>query len=439
MPFKSLYKCPAIYRDLFIIIVIIISIFTNALARGSNEVLFTSVNCQDNHLSLPKDHGNKQDSSLIYINTFIENGSDLNWEYIGDGTIIFDLAYDYERVTLNRAYEHWHFLLNARAGSDITLIFQNFNEIYNGRSVPFDYSWSADCVVSPDGKKWRHTPAEWIEGNKMKVRVHMESDSLFVAQVEPYRLSDLQRLFSRIIDDPRVKIISIGESVERRKIHIIQVGHDDAPHRIFIRARAHPWEAGTNWVVEGIINTLLQHTDEVREFLDNYSVYILPMANIDGVVHGVTRFNMNGMDLNRNFTKPADPILSPENAAMEHWLEDMIAKGLKPDLAIDFHNDSNGNLSFASSGEKSEVYVRNMKSLENLVRNYSWFSESSSFDGSPAFEEGLMSRYGIDGLVYELNAHWVKGLNKKPLSEDWLLLGKQLCKVFHEYFQEMSR
>jgi hypothetical protein len=379
------------------------------------------------------------DSSLIYINMYIENGSKMNWDRAGNGSIVIDLAYDYERKTLNRAFTHWHFLVNARAGSDITLIFQNFNEIYNGRKIPFDSSWPADCVVSPDGKKWQHIPAEWIEGNRMRVKIHMETDSLFVAQVEPYRLSDLQQLFSRIKDDERVKITPIGESVEGRKLHIIQIGDEDAPHRLFIRARAHPWEAGTNWIVEGIINELLQRTDEVRKFLDCYSVYILPIANIDGVVHGVTRFNLNGMDLNRNFNVPADPVLSPENAAMERWLEEMIAQGKKPDLAIDFHNDSNGNLSFSSSGETSEVYKQNMQSFERLLHTYSWFTGSSSYDGVPTFEEGLITRYNIEGMVYELNAHWVEGLKKQPLSEDWLLLGRQLCRVFYEYFNVMKK
>jgi hypothetical protein len=372
---------------------------------------------------------------------YIENGSKLNWELNEDGTITIDLAYDYERVKLNRAFEHWHFLLNARAGSEVTLIFQNFNEIYNGKHVPFNYKLSIGCVVSPDGKKWQPVPAEWIAGNKLKVTVKMESDSMFVAHVEPYRLSDLQSLLSGINGNSRIKIIPIGKSVEERQLNIIQVGDDKAPHRIFIRARAHPWEPGGNWVVEGIISTLLKDTRETREYLNNYTVYILPMANIDGVAHGVTRFNMNGMDLNRNLTKPADPVLSPENAAMEHWLEDLITKGLKPDLAIDFHNDSDGKIVFPLFGKKSDVHLKNFKSLENLLLTYSWFREGSSFSGttSSSFEEGLLSRYGIESLVYELNAHFIKGLNKKPLSEDWMLLGKQLCTVFNEYFKVTNK
>src|SRR5665647_257539 len=78
------------------------------------------------------------DSSLIYINTFIENGSPLNWERIGKDTILINLAYNYERVALNRATEHWHFLLNAKSGSGFTLIFKNFDEIYNGKFIQFD-------------------------------------------------------------------------------------------------------------------------------------------------------------------------------------------------------------------------------------------------------------------------------------------------------------
>jgi hypothetical protein len=74
------------------------------------------------------------------------------------------------------------------------------------------------------------------------------------------------------------------------------------------------------------------------------------------------------MDLNRNLTKFADPVLAPENLAMEVWLENLISKGMKPDLAIDFHNDSNGPLIFAPPRENPETYLALMKTLEVLLR-----------------------------------------------------------------------
>lgn len=376
--------------------------------------------------------------SVIYINTFIENGSNLNWEMADDSTVNIFLAYDYERESLNRAYDHWHFLLEAKAGSDVTLVFNNFSEVYNGKQIPFD-TWIMDCITSPDDRNWQHVPVEWIEGNRMKVEIHMESDSLYIARVEPYRISDLENLLSGLNENGKVKITSIGKTVEGRELNIVQIGSDSSPHRIFIRARAHAWEAGGNWVVEGIIKKLLDDSQESKAFLKNYTMYILPMANMDGVARGVSRFNLNGMDLNRNLTEPANPILAPENAAMEQWLEDMIAKGLKPNLAIDFHNDSNGPLFFASAGKDSKNYAGNMRTFESLLRENTWFSEGSSFFGKTSFESGLMLRYGIDAFVYELNAHWIKSLHKKPLSEDWLLIGNQLCHVFDEYFKEVFK
>ncbi len=412
--------------QIFILILSFLAITTSVSS------LFASNYCERDS----KDEDKK--SGVIYINNKIENGSNLNWDITEDGTVNIYLAYDYERESLNRAFDHWHFLLEAEAGSAITLIFHNFSEIYNGKHITFG-TWIMDCVSSPDDQVWSHIPVEWLDGDRMKIEIHMESDSLYLARVEPYRLSNLQDLFLKIQGEEDVKITSIGQTVEGRILNLIQIGDDSAPYRVFIRARAHAWEAGGNWVVEGIIRSLLNESEQDHSYLSKYSVYILPMANMDGVANGVSRFNLNGMDLNRNWNEPADPVLSPENAAVESWLEGMITRGLKPHLAIDFHNDSNGPLFFASSGKHKKTYVKNMKLLESLLRENTWYSEGSSFSGTESFQQGLMKRYDIQALVFELNAHWIKSLNKKPLSKDWLVLGQQLCPVFDEYFNKIVK
>jgi hypothetical protein len=265
----------------------------------------------------------------------------------------------------------------------------------------------------------------------------MERDSLYIASVEPYGVSDLNRLLSRIKNEDRVAVETIGQSVEGRDLHIIRIGKQTAPHSVFIRVRAHPWEPGGNWVSEGIIRKLLEPSEEVDAYLKNYCVYILPMANIDGVVHGKARYNMNGMDLNRGLEKPADPVLSPEVYSMEQWFEEMIGKGMKPDLAIDFHNDDGGPLIFEPpANADSVIYVDHMKTLEKLLRNDTWFTERA-VTRSPG--GGITERYGIEWLTYELNAGWIAGLQKRPLSDDWILLGEQLCGVFDAYFKAIEK
>ena len=376
-------------------------------------------------------------SPVVYINNFIENGSTMDWEKGSDGTIYIHQNYDYQREVFNRQNNHIHFLLLAQAGADVPIVFNDYSSIYNGR-MNYNTTNINYCVVSNDGKNWRHVPGELLNSNKrMKIMFHMDSDSLYIAGVEPYRVSDLHKLLFKIKNDDRIDIETIGKSVEGRDLHIIRIGNETAPHSVFIRVRAHPWEPGGNWVSEGIIDKLLQRTKEVDDYLKNYCVYILPMANIDGVVHGKARYNMNGMDLNRGLEKPADPVLSPEVYHMEQWFEKMIGKGTKPDLAIDFHNDDGGPLIFEPpANADSVIYVNHMKNLEKLLRKDTWFRERA-VTRSPG--GGITQRYGIEWFVYELNAGWIEGLQKRPLSEDWILLGKQLCGVFDAYFKNIEK
>ncbi len=150
---------------------------------------------------------------------------------------------------------------------------------------------------------------EYVEPDHRRLKVHMNGPSLYVARLQPYRISDLEKLKADIAGDAMVEITTIGHTVEGRELEMIRVGSPDAPHRVLIRARAHPWEPGGNWVLEGLIRRLLRDDDVAQQCLATYCLYVMPMANKDGVARGRTRFNMNGKDLNRDWLQPADPTL----------------------------------------------------------------------------------------------------------------------------------
>jgi dienelactone hydrolase len=136
-------------------------------------------------------------SPLIYINSFIENGSTTDWEKGSDGTIYIHQNYDYQREVFNRQNNHFHFLLIAKEGADIPIVFKDFSSIYNGR-MNYNTTNIKYCVVSNDGKKWRHVPAELLNSDKRtKIMFHMDSDSLYIASAEPYRVSDLKQIRRR--------------------------------------------------------------------------------------------------------------------------------------------------------------------------------------------------------------------------------------------------
>jgi hypothetical protein len=317
---------------------------------------------------------------LRFIDTAFEHASPLWWEQEADGLVRIHLMYDQERSSSNRANGHWLFRIEAEPGAELTLDMGPFANVWNQRpSGPIPEAKVA--FVSDDGRAWRPVPTEPAEPHRLRFTVQMPGDSLHVARLEPYGMADLQRLKARIADHPLVQITSIGRTVQRRELEMIRVGRPDAPHRVLIRARAHPWEPGGNWVIEGLLKRLLSGESSAERYLERYAVDIMPMANKDGVVRGMTRFNLRGKDLNRNWDQPADRELAPENAALEQWLETAIAAGHRPDLMLDFHNDAHGRLHISRPELEPDAlaaYLARMEHLEKVLRAHTWFTEGST-------------------------------------------------------------
>ena len=382
---------------------------------------------------------NAAGAGLVFIDTSFENASPLWYERAADGAILVNLLYDHERASSNRAAGHIHFQLQAQPGAKLTLEFKNLDNVWNGRMGSVARELKA-VVVSENGRDWKPVPTDSLPGNRIRLTLEMPGPRLFVARVEPYRLSDLDRLLASLRQSPLVDITMIGQTVQGRRLEIVRIGDPQAPHRVFVRARAHPWESGGSWVVEGLARRLLQA--DAQKFLKRYCVYLLPMANKDGVAGGRTRFNMAGKDLNRNWDKPADPQLAPENAALEKWLEGMIHTGQPPHLALELHNDGGGQLHISRPPVAGlERHLGRMALLETLLRKHTWFTEGStkpSFHNAGSLGEGWLERYGVDTAIQELNCNWIAGLQDYPSAKHWQAYGEKLAEVFDDYFEQVK-
>ena len=129
-------------------------------------------------------------------------------------------------------------------------------------------------------------------------------------------------------------------------------------------------------------------------------------------------------------------VLCPEKYALENFIEDLIKKGRRPSLGIDIHNDDAGGINLATHSKDDVRFIENMKLFENV--SYSWKNAGRSRPFI-LFENGLLERYGIEAMVYELNANWISSLNKMPSQYDWMEIGKNLNEVFYEYFNSLKK
>lgn len=151
-----------------------------------------------------------------------------------------------------------------------------------------------------------------------------------------------------------------------------------------------------------------------------------------------TRFNALGVDLNRGWAVTADPMLCPENHALEQWLVKMIDQNRRPHFAIELHNDESGRLHIGRpKGVELTDYLSRMTRFEQLLTKHSWFREGSTgseFANPGTLGEGWLARFGIDAVVHELNANWIAGVDDYPSPEHWHRYGGELCDVFRLYF-----
>jgi hypothetical protein len=379
-------------------------------------------------------------AGVDFVDTSFENASPLWYDVAADGSVQIHLLYDHERASPNRAAGHIHFLLHGKTGAAVTLEFRNLDNVWNAKpgSVARELK---TVVVSENGRDWTPRPTESLAGDRVRLTVSMPGPKLYVARLEPYRLSDLDRLVESIRGHRLVQIESIGRTAGGRPLEIIRLGEDRAPYRVFVRARAHPWESGSSWVAHGLIERLLKDDAGAKAFLEQYTVYVLPMANKDGVARGMTRFNVMGKDLNRNWDEAADADLSPENAALERWLERLIAAGRRPHLAVELHNDGGGLLHISRPPiAQLDRHLARMTTFEALLRKKTWFTEGSTapaFRNSGTLGEGWLARYGIDAVVHELNCNWIAGLKDYPSARHWLAYGGTLADVFDAYFRQV--
>ena len=105
---------------------------------------------------------------------------------------------------------------------------------------------------------------------------------------------DKTRPLPKIPETKNAKKYIAGKSVENRAIEYLVFGEGNDV--VFILATIH----GDEYVGTPLVHRLAEYLDKHPRLLDGRKVVLLPNANPDGMAH-FDHFNVNGVDLNRNF------------------------------------------------------------------------------------------------------------------------------------------
>ena len=230
-------------------------------------------------------------------------------------------------------FQWFNFRLSGEIGEQYVL------NIVNAGEASYLEGWeNYQAVASYDREYWFRLPTSYKDG-KLTIVAELECDTIQIAYFAPYSYERHQDLLAAVQTHPLVSVEHLGETLDKRDLTLVKIADGDSSsdkskRNIWITARQHPGETMAEWLVEGLLYSLLDSDNATAKLLlEKANVYIVPNMNPDGSVRGHLRTNAVGTNLNREWLNPSLE-KSPE---VFHVINKMEATGV--DLFYDVHGD----------------------------------------------------------------------------------------------------
>jgi len=250
-------------------------------------------------------------------------------------------------------FQWFNFRLEGAVGEQYIL------NILNAGESSYVEGWeNYQAVASYDREHWFRLPTFYKEG-KLSIAAQLECESIQIAYFAPYSYERHQDLLAAVQTHPLVSLEHLGETLDKRDLTLVKIGDGDTNKRnIWITARQHPGESMAEWLVDGLMHSLLDSDNSTGKLLlDKANFYIVPNMNPDGSVRGHLRTNAAGINLNREWLNPSLD-KSPE---VFHVIDKMKETGV--DLFYDVHGDEALPYVFLAGSEGIPSYSKRLADL----------------------------------------------------------------------------
>ena len=196
----------------------------------------------------------------------------------------------------------------------------------------------ARTSYSYDGHHWAHLPLAESQPHRLDKR--FDRDTVYLALYNPYNYSYLQERLKSWCECPDVSLDTIGFSHEGRPLQLLHITDPSVPSsekaRIWVHGRIHPSETPASYLVDGLVEYLTGDTPEGHALRRQIDAYVLPFANPDGVVDGLSRSNALGVNQEINFGRCEDSTVV-EVRAIKHMFEEL-TKDRPFDIMLNSHS-----------------------------------------------------------------------------------------------------
>ncbi|VDO48353.1 unnamed protein product [Schistosoma margrebowiei] len=156
-------------------------------------------------------------------------------------------------------------------------------------------------------------------------------------------------------------------------------------YAVVITARVHPGETNSSWIIYGLLKFLTSNQSIILTLKKQYTFYIIPMLNPDGVIVGNYRCSLTGRDLNRNYRQPKKDVFPTVWTVKQ--LVKWCKKTYKDVIYCDMHGHSRRNNIFMYGCDPlyrhSKIFNNTKKSLHERILPYIISQQATSYFSFP--------------------------------------------------------
>lgn len=379
----------------------------------------------------------------VTVDARFESGSIGTVVFDGAGRVRCEVKGEVDQDGRNRQPSWFYFRLDGVRGRDLVIELTGFHGEYNYRRHDGSGHRHMRPVYSYDNRNWLpFESAEWLPAaSGLRVKLKARRKSVWIARQPPYTTRDLNRLLAALRGNRYLQQQIVGRSAEQRPVVLLTITDPGdglgGKSVIWLMARQHAWEAGTSWVIEGLLRFLLSQEAEAAAIRRTCVFKIFAMADPDGVYRGGVRFNKYGYDLNRNWDV-RDPVRMPEIHCQWRAIQDWMESAGRVDLFLTLHNTESADyIEGPLTAGGPAVAELGWRFWRLLVERTSFYSPNGPHDqpsrtetrGRMTVTQALFHELRVPAFLMELMVDSNPKLGRPPMIQDRLRFGRDLATI----------
>ncbi len=195
-----------------------------------------------------------------------------------------------------------------------------------------------------------------------------------------------------------VPLSLLGESKAGQPIHLFDTD-PKGKDVLFLLGRQHPPEVSGAFAFFAFTESVLGDTELARTFRERFRVIAIPVLNPDGISGGNWRYNLGGVDLNRDWGR----FKQPETALIGELLESLDAEGARLRMFIDFHS-TNKNVFYTQENPTNPpgFTARWLEAVKPVIPDYSFTIKPGPGENRRVAKNHIYKRYQVPSITYEV-------------------------------------